>query len=128
MKPHLEHASSVWFPHQKYQVDKLEKVQRKEARFAKNCWIREGVMTNMLSDLKWDSPNPERESRARHVLQGHTPAPCKNNRNFHPKKYGPLACNTNYYMGTFFPPLSIYGILSLPPHWTSQTLLNSKMS
>ena len=28
----------------------------------------------------------------------------------------------------FSPPLSIYGILSLLPHWTSQTLLNSKMS
>ena len=26
-----------------------------------------------------------------------------NTRNFHPKKYRPLTCNTNYYMGTFFP-------------------------
>ena len=31
------------------------------------------------------------------------PMPYKNTRNFHPKKYRPLACNTNYYMGTFFP-------------------------
>ena len=31
------------------------------------------------------------------------PMPCKNTRNFHPKKYRPLACNNNYYMGTFFP-------------------------
>ena len=50
VRPHVEYASSVWSPHQKYQVDKLEKVQRKAARFVKNCWIREeGVMTNMLS-------------------------------------------------------------------------------
>ena len=56
------------------------------------------------------------------------PMPCKNTRNFHPKRYPPLACNTNYYMGTFSPLLSICRILSLPPHWTSRTLLNSKMS
>ena len=55
-------------PHQKYQVDKLEKVQRKAARFVKNCWIREeGVMTNMLSDLKWDSLQTRRE-KARLVM------------------------------------------------------------
>ena len=57
------------------------------------------------------------------------PTPCKNTRNFHAKKYRPLACNLKYYMGTFPPPLSIYGILSLLlPHWTSWTLLNSKTS
>ena len=96
-------------PHQKYQVDKLEKVQRKAARFVKNCWIREeGVMTNMLSDLKWDSLQTRREKarlvmlyRVTHGLvdiplpKDLLPMPCKNTRNFHPKKYRPLACNTN---------------------------------
>ena len=142
VRPHVEYASSVWSPHQNYQVDKLEKVQRKAARFVKNCWIREeGVMINMLSDLKWDSLQTRREKarlvmfyRVTHGLadiplpKDLLPMPCKITRNFHPKKYRPLACNTNYYMGTFSPPLSIYGILSLLPHWTSQTLLNSKMS
>ena len=117
VRPHVEYASSVWSPHQKYQVDKLEKVQRKAARFVKNCWIREeGVMTNMLSDLKWDSLQTRREKarlvmfyRVTHGLvdiplpKDLLPMPCKITRNFHPKKYRPLACNTNYYMGTFFP-------------------------
>ena len=117
VRPHLEYASSVWSPHQKYQVDKLERVQRKAARFVKNCWIREeGVMTNMLSDLKWDSLQTRREKarlvmfyRVTHGLvdiplpKDLLPMPYKNTRNFHPKKYRPLACNTNYYMGTFFP-------------------------
>ena len=31
------------------------------------------------------------------------PMPCKNTRNFHPKKYQPLTGNTNFYRGTFFP-------------------------
>ncbi|XP_074616985.1 uncharacterized protein LOC141876332 isoform X2 [Acropora palmata] len=117
VRPHVEYASSVWSPHQKYQVDKLEKVQRKAARFVKNCWIREeGVMTNMLSDLKWDSLQTRREKarlvmfyRVTHGLvdiplpKDLLPMPCKITKNFHPKKYRPLACNTNYYMGTFFP-------------------------
>ena len=112
VRPHVEYASSVWSPHQKYQVDKLEKVQRKAARFVKNCWIREeGVMTNMLSDLKWDSLQTRREKarlvmfyRVTHGLvdillpKDLLPMPCKITRNFHPKKYRPLACNTNYYI------------------------------
>ena len=117
MRPHVKYASSVWSPHQKYQVDKLEKVQRKPVRFVKNCWIREeGVITNMLSDLKWDSLQTRREKarlvmfyRVTHGLvdiplpKDLLPMPCKITKNFHPKKYRPPACNTNYYMGTFSP-------------------------
>ena len=70
----------------------------------------------MLSDLNWDSLQTRREKarlamfyRVTHGLvdiplpEDLLPMPCKNTRNFHPKKYRPLACNTNYYMGTFFP-------------------------
>ena len=42
------------------------------------------------------------------------PMPCQNTRNFHPKKYRPLTCNTNCYMGTFYP--STANLLNaLPP-------------
>ena len=70
----------------------------------------------MLSDLKWDTLQTRREKarlvmfyRVTHGLvdislpKDLLPMPCKITRNFHPKKYRPLACNTNYYMGTFFP-------------------------
>ena len=54
------------------------------------------------------SPNPERESQARHLVDMPLPKdllqlPCKSTRNFHPKKYRSPACKTNYYMGTFSP-------------------------
>ena len=76
MRPHLEYTSSVWSPHQKYQIDKLKRVQGKAARFVNYCWIREeGVMTNMPSDLEWDSLQTRREEarlvmfyRATHAL------------------------------------------------------------
>ena len=70
----------------------------------------------MLSDLKWDSLQTRREKarlvmfyRVTHGLvdiplpKDLLPMPYMNTRNFHPKKYRPLTCNTNYYMGTFFP-------------------------
>ena len=61
-RPHLEYASTVWSPHQKYQIDKLEAVQRKVARFIKNCWSREqGTFTKLLADLKWDTLQVRRE-------------------------------------------------------------------
>ena len=62
VRPHLEYASTVWSPHQKYQIDKLEAVQRKAARFIKNCWSREqGTVTELLADLKWDTLQVRRE-------------------------------------------------------------------
>ena len=42
------------------------------------------------------------------------PTPCKNTRNFHSKKYRPLACNIKYYMGTF-PPSTVNLWNTLPP-------------
>ena len=114
VRPHLEYASSVWAPHQQYQIDRLEKVQRKAAWFVKNCWTREeGVMTNLPSDLKWDSLQVPGQAhyfyRATHGLMD-IPLPedlslmlLKNTRNYNPKKFRPVACNTNYYMGTFSP-------------------------
>ena len=64
VRPHLEYASTVWPPHQKHQIDKLEAVQRKAARFIKNCWSREqGTVTKLLADLKWDTLQVRREKR-----------------------------------------------------------------
>ena len=77
-----------------------------EAQFVKNSWIRP----------KRDSLQTRRE-KARLVmfyrgthglvdippLKDLLPMPCKNTRNFHPKKYQPLTGNTNFYRGTFFP-------------------------
>ena len=71
----------------------------------------------MLSDLKWDSLQTQREKarlvifyRVTHGLvdiplpKDLLQMPCKSTRNFHPKKYRSLACKTNYLnMGTFSP-------------------------
>lgn len=96
--------------------NKRIKANRKKKESSKICkeLLDQGgrSMSNMLSGLKWDSlQTPERESQARHVLQGHPWSCrlipllkdllfmlCKNTRNFHPKKYRPLTYNTNYVL------------------------------
>ena len=54
VRPYVEYASSVWDPHLKKHVKQIEGVQRRAARFLKNCYTREpGTVTNLLNELNW---------------------------------------------------------------------------
>ena len=53
------------------------------------------------------------------------PMPCKNTRNFHPKKYQPLICNINCYMGTFSP--STFNLWNALPSATLDQLNIAKL-
>ena len=66
--PHVEYASSVWDPHLKKHVKQIEGVQRRAARFVKNCYTREpGTVTNLLNELNW-IPLKERRTISRLTL------------------------------------------------------------
>ena len=54
LRPALEYASTVWDPHQIYLQNKLERVQRRAARFVTNNYhnYEVGSMTKILEDLK----------------------------------------------------------------------------
>ena len=52
----------------KYPVDKLEAVQRKAARFVKNCWDKErGTVTHLLKKLNWGTLQARRQ-KARLIM------------------------------------------------------------
>ena len=133
-----QYASTVWSPHQKYQIDKLEAVQRKAARFIKNCWSREqGTVTKLLADLKWDTLQVRREKgrllmfyKATHGLvdiplpDTLIPLSVRNTRQYHPKKFYPVVPNTKSYKGTFFQAQLLCGIVFHPVSWTNQTSPN----
>jgi hypothetical protein len=51
----LEYASPIWDPYHKTLKDKLEKVQRRAARFVKNDYARTSSVTSMLQDLDWET-------------------------------------------------------------------------
>ena len=65
VRPHVEYASSVWDRHLKKQVKQIDGVQRRAARFVKNCYTREpGTVTNLLNELNW-IPLKERRTISR---------------------------------------------------------------
>ena len=67
VRPILEYASSVWDPWTKSNIDVIEAVQRRSARFVKNDFGRYSSVDQMLKDLKWDTLR-ERRARAKGII------------------------------------------------------------
>ena len=56
VRPHLEYASSAWNPHTKRNIDKIEAVQRRAARFTLNYHVygNDANLSGKISnELKW---------------------------------------------------------------------------
>ena len=62
-RPVLEYAASVWEPYSKTQIDKLEAVQRRAARFVSGDYRYSSSVSKMLMDLKW----PTLQQRRRRI-------------------------------------------------------------
>ena len=58
----LEYSATVWHPHQKYNSDKLEMVQRRAARFVKGRYGMFESVTQMLEQLTWTQLSKRRET------------------------------------------------------------------
>ena len=63
----LEYSATVWHPHQKYNSDKLEMVQRRATRFVKGRYGMYESVTQMLEELTWVQLSKRREN-ARLIL------------------------------------------------------------
>ena len=61
----LEFSSSAWDPFYQKDIDRLERVQRKAARFVLNDYKPLSSVTSMLSQLGW---KPLAERRRKHRL------------------------------------------------------------
>ena len=55
VRPIVEYASPVWDPHTANNIDKIEMVQRRAARFVKNRYRQTSSVTSMLNELQWRS-------------------------------------------------------------------------
>ena len=62
VRPHLEYASTVWDPHTKDNIHKLDMVQRRAARYVCNRWHNTSSVSEMLGGLGWDSLAVRREN------------------------------------------------------------------
>ena len=63
VRPQMEYASVVWDPHQRKDIDKLERVQRRVARYVTGRWHNTSSVTSMLQDLQWRSLMERRMAR-----------------------------------------------------------------
>ena len=63
VRPTLEYASSVWDPHTQTNIDKIEAIQRRAARFVMNRFHNTSSPTEMLEELKWPSLASRRETQ-----------------------------------------------------------------
>ena len=69
----MEYGATVWDPYQKYNSDKVERVQHRAARFVKSWYSRYSSVSDMLDVLGW-TPLSQRRQDARliyYVLQNY---------------------------------------------------------
>ena len=63
IRPALEYSCSVWHPHKKSNKDKIEKVQRRAARFVSNNFRRKASVSEILHNLGWQSLDSRRQDQ-----------------------------------------------------------------
>ena len=63
----MEYGATVWDPYQKYNSDKVERVQLRAAKFVKRRYSRYSGVSDMLDVLGW-TPLSQRRQDARRIL------------------------------------------------------------
>jgi len=64
----LEYGCTVWDPHLKKDIDKIEMVQRRAARFVSRDYGRESSVTEMLRSLDWPTLEQRRKDKRINML------------------------------------------------------------
>ena len=67
VRPQLEYASTVWYPHHDKDINKVEAVQREAARWAIRDYKCTSSVTAMLKDLNW-RPLDQRRTDSRLLM------------------------------------------------------------
>jgi hypothetical protein len=55
VRPNLEYCASIWNPHHKQSIQKLEMTQRRAARYTTNIYTTTSSVNEMLQQLKWET-------------------------------------------------------------------------
>ena len=63
----MKYGITVWDSYQKYNSDKIERVQCRAARFVKSMYLRYSSVSDMLDVLGW-TPLSQRRQEARLIL------------------------------------------------------------
>ena len=61
VRPQIEYAALIWIPYHKLQIQEVEKVQRRAARWTYRRWRNTSSVGDMLDELKWLSLEARKE-------------------------------------------------------------------
>ena len=111
----LEYSATTWDPHLAQDIDKIEMVQRRGARYMKQQFDYRASVTNILNQLGW-IPLVQRRREAwlalmYKIVQGKVAIPVddilsladQRMRTKHPYKYRHLISNTEQSRNSYFP-------------------------
>jgi hypothetical protein len=115
VRPVLEYACAAWDPHLKTDIDKLEKVQRRAARYVLNRYHNRSSVTDMIHTLEW-KPLVDRRRVARlsmfyRLANGKVAVDTddklipyqRQSRNFNTHAFQIPICRTNIRKESFYP-------------------------
>lgn len=120
VRPHIDYCSSVWDPHTKRNINKVESVQRRAARFINNDYGRESSVTAMLRDIQLPTLQLRRQDQKLVMmhkiihnnvdlsLEGHLEFSDRDPGAVKTRKHNPLtlkvpSAKTNSFQKSFFP-------------------------
>ena len=116
VRPHLEYCSSIWNPHTKKDIYRVEIIQRRAARFVTHNYQRRASVTAMLEELGWSSLESRRQLaslcflyKIQHQLVAIdpalylTPMVTSSTRSYHPLKFMLIPSRIQLYSNSFFP-------------------------
>ena len=127
VRSNLEYCSSVWNPHQKDQIRKLEMIQRRAAQYMTNRYRNTSSVSSMLDHLQWESLE-SRYSKIQLTLlykivydtiyipaDDYLTKGVSRTRSAHSKKYRQYHTSTDSLIFSFFPAPYLCGILFQHP-------------
>ena len=115
IRSQAEYASTVWCPYKQIEINKIEMVQRRAARWACHRYHNTSSVTNMLDKLDWPTLELRRYHstlvtmyKMRHGLVGIDPATyltpiTRPTRHSHSLGYVPPSCRNDAYKYSFYP-------------------------
>ena len=126
VRPHVEYASTVWSPYTKQNIQKIEMVQRRAARWVSNSYSSYDSVSAMLSNLGWRSLEYRRSDSHLAMfykiqyglvavsMPSYFERPIRITRHMHPLSFCQVHVSADYYRYSFFPMTVIFLWNSLP--------------
>ena len=115
LRPIVEYASTMWDPHTDKNIDKLEMVQRRAARYVLHRHRNKCSVTNMLQSLNWRSLEDRRKDLRLCMMykidrglvairkEQRLIPPKRTTRHSHSRAFQTITCRTEKRKMSFFP-------------------------